>query len=518
MKTIILLLFTCLLVISSGTTCTSQKNTTDKSSQNSLEDSLLSVTIKIKDDKNIALRSGYNTTILPYHLEKSYDALLPLLKDLSPQILRFPGGTIANYYHPEEAGYGISQEALKDKKVRESHGMVINQHNRVKEEKIADNYKIPFTRLCKDLNASVLIVANLLDGNLKETMELIQHFKKNYIDIAGVELGNEYYLNGYIPQFPTVEKYIKKCRNFSSAIRRQFPDLKIGVVVAPNQAFGNIPTKRASRFKTWNELLSNERFYDAIITHIYAKADDCADLASMKERYDCALNESDQYADKNLQKIIKEYLNIFNDRPKIWITEWNLKSKSKEMPFGDTFLQACYALDFVFNAIRINKVLGESIEYSTYHNLCAGGEAYALLNPALQNKSQSEFIKNSAYYSFLMLRDVISEEVISIGIDNNVLPDKLDVGVFYDKERSKLYCYITNKSNKEISNFHLDFSNFEGRVSSLTQLKAKSLNSKNEALEFYKEALESSYSSSYKYDRTVPAMSINKLVIEIKKI
>src|SRR5688500_5186743 len=55
---------------------------------------------------------GFNTGFMFGGNIEDQPEVQRLSKSLSPVTLRFPGGTIANYYHPDLPGYGFKEEEM----------------------------------------------------------------------------------------------------------------------------------------------------------------------------------------------------------------------------------------------------------------------------------------------------------------------------------------------------------------------------------------------------------------------
>jgi hypothetical protein len=143
-----------------------------------------------------------------------------LLRAMHPVSLRFPGGTVANWYHPDLPVYGYKAKEL----LPSLGGLYALQTKR------SENILYNFIRLCKEVNTSAVFCANLLTGTTEEVLFVIDELKKNNIPILGVELGNEYCLMSYRKQFPDAQTYIDRISTTALAIRNKYPDLKIAVI------------------------------------------------------------------------------------------------------------------------------------------------------------------------------------------------------------------------------------------------------------------------------------------------
>jgi len=194
--------------------------------------------------------------------------------------------------------------------------------------------------MCKQLGAQVLLVANLL-GDDENNLEMIRHFKSKGVEIAGIELGNEIYLDSYRPSFPTPASYVARARRAAEHIRKEFPELKIGIVAAGSAEIKKLSMKQKFFFSQWNDKIAAEDFYDAFITHIYSKNAQC-DLLKSHEKFECYLKQNSVFTEQAKQAI-NGMSTLFKGK-KAWVTEWNMKDKDQVI--GNTGLQAMFYADF----------------------------------------------------------------------------------------------------------------------------------------------------------------------------
>jgi len=128
--------------------------------------------------------NGYNIAHVfqPFPNHKINAEAITLFDQLSPDVLRFPGGTLANKYHFSKPGYGFSNADFKR----------------------SENYIVDFVKLVKTLKKEpkVIYVYNMFDhfkgANeaelIKENFDALQYLINNGINVVAVELGNEFYL------------------------------------------------------------------------------------------------------------------------------------------------------------------------------------------------------------------------------------------------------------------------------------------------------------------------------------
>jgi hypothetical protein len=178
--------------------------------------------------------------------------LLGVLEQLSPGSIRYPAGTIANYWNWRTGWFKMKN----GKSIFKKFGRVKKNPNTLEDLKIAVD----------KTGAEAIFVVNMLTSDLEEQLKMLRTAKAMGIPFSKVELGNEFYLNSkaYVKVFPTAQSYAKVCNQWCKAIKKEFPNVKIGIVGAAIRA-----TDKGRR-RTWNtELYKELKSGDAIIFHVY---------------------------------------------------------------------------------------------------------------------------------------------------------------------------------------------------------------------------------------------------------
>ncbi|HYC28514.1 MAG TPA: hypothetical protein VEB42_06850, partial [Chitinophagaceae bacterium] len=159
---------------------------------------------------------GFNTGFMFGGNIEDLPEVQRLSKSLSPVTLRFPGGTIANYYHPDLPGYGFKEEEMGTMKDFEGY---------LKAQPFEKaNYLENFAQIAKLTNSGVMFVANLLTGTIEENIKTIDRMQALGLKIVGIELGNEFLLQRYRGQFPDPQTYISKAKTYAAAFRKKYPN------------------------------------------------------------------------------------------------------------------------------------------------------------------------------------------------------------------------------------------------------------------------------------------------------
>ncbi len=191
-----------------------------------------------------------------YYLPGSVTAQI---KQLKPGVLRYPGGTLANYSNTVGGGYGNGEGQATENFISR-FAYLLNQLETTKVTYVANVYQALLTG---DVNRWV-------DDTLNAIHKLPQ--------IAYIELGNELNISGEYMQvadkprlFESVSSYTAKVTakaiqylevadKFIDAIRAENPEIRIGL------PFGNPFTVRN---KEWNRVLRTYRKHDLELFHLY---------------------------------------------------------------------------------------------------------------------------------------------------------------------------------------------------------------------------------------------------------
>ena len=354
---------------------------------------------------------------------------------INPQILRFPGGAVGNFYHFGKSGYGFDFDEIDKyhdgKFPKRSRGL----ENSRRKNKHQHDYIDDFIVLAKKTKAKAVLVANPFVKDDEDIILMIQKLQKNNIEVVGVELGSElsnrsYFLKGY-----TINDYILFAQRCSNNINKKFPKIKTAVVAAP------LGEKKGHRHNLWNSKLAAMNFYDAIIIHSYAKViegealdgqmiSESVGSKNKAEEFEIYKNRAIDYFEREYPSEVQEYFSIY--KKPIWVTEWNLQISQTT---GSTLLQSLFVAQY-FLEVLSNPSLS-SIELTTYHNL--GGRDFS--GSIFRNNNDKIEIQ-STYYPMMMIGKIFENKIVRI-----------------EKEKGKEFfvfkCY--DKHNKEVLSYKVDW-------------------------------------------------------------
>ncbi|HJM16784.1 MAG TPA: hypothetical protein QF851_04955, partial [Flavobacteriales bacterium] len=223
---------------------------------------------------------GFNTSNTFTYCDVNDTSFTHKVQKIKPNVLRFPGGTESNFYHYDGKAYGFNLSEISDwnvpKFTKRYNGLIKEQKKRNHNH----NYIDDFILLAKQNNSKVILVANIISSDEDDIINMIKRFKSENIEILGVELGSELSNRAYKKYIKSVDDYIQLAEKYSNIIKNKYPEIKVGVVAAP------IKDKMPSRLLNWNQKLSKETFYDAIIHHSYLKVIDGDDHYGLMTKED----------------------------------------------------------------------------------------------------------------------------------------------------------------------------------------------------------------------------------------
>ena len=350
---------------------------------------------------------GFNTSNTFTYCDVNDTSFTNKVQKIKPNVLRFPGGTISNFYHYDEKAYGFNLSEISDwnvpKFTKRYNGLIKEQKKRNHNH----NYIEDFILLSKKNNSKVVLVANIISSEDDDIINMIKRFKSENIEILGVELGSELSNRAYKKYINSVDDYIHLAQKYSDIIKKEYPEIKVGVVAAPIKY--NMP----SRLLNWNQKLSEETFYDAIIHHSYLKVIDGDDdyglmtredevSSTKKAQFDLYKKRIKTYFNTGFVKEIIKYNEIFEKE--IWITEWNLQMSKTT---GNTLLQSLFVSQYLLELLS-NPDL-QNISIATYHNL-AGRD----ISGSVFKGIKGGFEIHSTYYPLTFLSKIFENDIIRI--------------------------------------------------------------------------------------------------------
>ncbi|MBX7224828.1 MAG: hypothetical protein K1X55_02235 [Chitinophagales bacterium] len=457
-----------------------------------------------------------------------------------PIIIRFPGGTIGNYYHygTNKVGNGFdSDETLANGETaffdciqQESclkNNFIANQVFLVKN--LCSEYQCNYVaniwqHLCKtysipnDPNSSIIYRNVLPTGGTSvqfntfynETKNAIQYLIDNGIVVNKIELGNEFYLDKYeikgnVGRLQSLKTIMQE---YITRLKMDFPGIKIGV------PFSNKSSTQHLDYNLTLRLLQN---FDANIFHPYTESKTISGSCVLTN-VGCGTDNicsRDYYAayfsETHCTQIesFKDYLsgNNWDNGKEFWFTEWN----SGEDAVRKSIVHGDYIYRFFFDIINASSPILNRITLHNYNSLYSinnNTQGWTLMT---YNPSNQTYNKSLPFFIFKYISECSGQPInfnwnLWNGVNSTYFEElnftgltpknffikpffiKRSKPVFGDTKLNHLYVYYSNISSKTI-NFDYINSSLPNHNPSNVLIINKYLKTSNESIQsdFYAE-------------------------------
>ena len=378
------------------------------------ESDLNTVKIYIDTDASSPLKKdlyGFNTNMMSGDYGYLDNDFIVLTRALNPSSLRFPGGTVGNFYHWESSGFFENE-------MNTTLSLQLNKRNRGNFNKLRKHRNgiisfNDFMTLCIDLNIRPIIMVNLWTGSAEESAAWVRYSKEMGYKISHWELGNEYYLPHYLNRYPTATEYMQEAKKHALAMKAVDPDIKVSVCASP-VAFHEEGFLIKTPQRKWDEKLAGDTsqsstdWYDAFSVHVYA-------YKAVKDReIEKLRGYLFGWIHFGLDEAMEYYQNLFPEK-EMWVTEWNIANPANRV--ANTQLHAMYAGDFFMKLLSIPK-----ITQANFHVITGPGKgfpAFSRVTPISQRtfwkyggEPESDYgdtIRRTVYYSFQLIGSAFKE-------------------------------------------------------------------------------------------------------------
>jgi hypothetical protein len=272
---------------------------------------------------------GFNTpanNVIPFE----DPAFAPAVKALGPSLMRFPGGTVSNYYNWRTGQLGIARGT--DAQV------VRNLFVRVAENSKSIHPKgvfwDDFHRFATAAGAECVVLPNIETSSLENEAARFADMVAKGNSPERVELGNEFNHAllmdpDTLKIFPDPPTSMARMKAYRDAIH---PHLRKDVKIAAQAAstFLHHPPgrpaddPRSRREEEWDRLLKPEPWFDAVTVHLYPSASRVVSLEAAKQLpatvdliYPAMVARADEGFDRTLNDTAARV-----PGKEIWLTEW----------------------------------------------------------------------------------------------------------------------------------------------------------------------------------------------------
>ncbi|MEK8127199.1 S-layer homology domain-containing protein [Paenibacillus filicis] len=347
---------------------------------------------------------------------------ITLMKELGVSLLRVPDGTAANYYRYKEGSLiNANDPRYPNHKTGFEYTSVNGINNGLPGIFLEDIYRAP-----NELQRPSTFVLNVAYQSIDEIKEQVAEIKRLSQQPIRIEMGNEFYLNHYGTEFPSVTNYVYKARQVYQAIKQIDPAIKVGIVILdkwqetiivgnpaahqPNDPL-DLPDTSNNRYLRWEEwnrtIAANPDIYDAVVPHEYTGVHSIDDLTQHTFMDFLAVNNENRY------QLIKEQALQFPGK-EFWITEYggisglifggetNLTEKGR-IHLGKTPAYAMHYMERFLNFIKSGNV-----QVSAYHCLI-DNQFFGIIQDRFDTTNKAGMVALPPYYIFRELGKLLQE-------------------------------------------------------------------------------------------------------------
>ncbi len=349
----------------------------------------ISVTIDASASLPLKVGRGFNDQVANGSFRHDDPRYQSAVHALGVDTLRFPGGTVANFYDPA-TGKLITNHP--------SQNSGINSRLSAWASQLANRQGglLPWRRFW-DMTQATGVDRPLFVLNPYTTSATVSGGWASSLAAAGGkglrwELGNELYMAAYRDVFPTVADYVSAAKAHANAVRAADPTARVAVPAAPYR----FPGPEHPADQAWNQALATETFYDAVAMHLYVGVPDPSTPPTDARDYLLWAAAPGGAIDHRIDALVADY---GASRP-IWLTEWNWFGYQNTQ-WNDTTLNLLFVADAW---ARI--ALRPEVELSAYH-VFASDAAWpvAIMADWHAQVSPKPVYRTPIYFVFALLRD-----------------------------------------------------------------------------------------------------------------
>lgn len=346
------------------------------------------------------------------------DRIAKWMKDSKTGIIRWPGGTVVQYYHWDDLnGIPFKNDSWAP------------DYHEAKEPAYKFMDLDEYVEFCKRANVEPMVGINIRSGkaynklqeSLNEAKRLIEYCKRKNYNVKHWYIGNEGYAKGF-----SAKKYADYIDMYAKVLKEVDPKIEI----IGDWKMG--PYKK-NRFEGSIEIASNSNEIDVLEFHekwgvIWGLKSGFTFEEWQKEYpiYDGKLGMHIQRFKEAMRKSGKEV--------KVGFNEWGLGEIEGGSPFSYSLVAADYLIELYKN----------DVYEACYWNLNIGEENSRVLKTNTKNNKLEKF--NPISKVFVMLSDALGKEYLYV--DSNA-PFLYGFGA-KDPDTGEIFLYLINKSEKDI--------------------------------------------------------------------
>ncbi len=308
-------------------------------------------------------------------------------REMAPALLRFPGGTIANYYNWKSGQIEIPVKRDSSTYTR-MMGRIAQYTRRLHPGGVSIEQ---FHDFSQKVGSEILLVLNLETSTVEEQVAWLKGMKERGIVPRYVELGNEFWVAmvgdpNVLKKFPDALTSMKLMKRYVDAITPYLPE---DAVIAGQSAGSDFHTSQSSvnvnplmrRMHKWDRDLVNKPWFDAVTVHLYPEPDVALGFGAssglpgnIDKVFPAMMARVDDGVDRTIRTIAKRH-----PGKEIWVTEWNpngVRFFFQRRNPGLTGLMIHCTTRMILTFLR-----SPSVTMSTFHMLSFRGGPYSVFAP-----------------------------------------------------------------------------------------------------------------------------------------
>ncbi len=262
------------------------------------------------------------------------------LSSFGPGNLRYPGGTIANYWDWRRGWFQPNGPWPGEPSTRIDNSLTVFA------DMVRTTGAVPVFDVNMLTHQGVLASEAKNLAMLDDQMQMLRSAKAAGLPVRYVELGNEFYLSNtvggthYPKRFPTATDYARQANAWIAAIHNVFPGAKVAAVGTDANDVVGIQDRR----RYWNEtVLKTLEAADALTLHTYIYVTDprSSPQALLARPW------------QRLQRLEANEFKLLRSRGlKAWITEYNLDDRTANLAFAGTWMHGLFAATMTLLFLR----------------------------------------------------------------------------------------------------------------------------------------------------------------------
>lgn len=322
---------------------------------------------------------GFNTpanNVLPFE----DPTFAPAVRALGPQLMRFPGGTVSNYYDWRTGQLEVAR-GDNDAVVRNLFARVADKSRAIHPRGV---HWDEFHAFAERAGAELIVLPNIETSSLENEAARFADMAAKGAVPRRIELGNEFTHAllmdpTTLKVFPDFETSRARMKAYLDAIRPYLrPDARVAFQAAgtylhhPPSRVGDGPRER--RETDWDDRMRPEPWFDAVTLHLYPSASGVVSPEAARDlvgNLDLIYPAMIARADDGFDRVIGETAARMPGK-EIWVTEWG--GYDRNATFG--------GLTMAFTGIWLHQIVRAmlaqlrrpEVTVSTYHALFVRGD------------------------------------------------------------------------------------------------------------------------------------------------